>query len=131
MCVNSGVGDAKMSMICSGLLTRVYMRLQCCSRDSMYSNLATTFCGTPDYIAPEIINEVPYGFSVDWWALGVLCYEMLAGQPPFDADTEDELFPAILKNKVCPCGSTIVYNDSILIGPTVSSHGYYSRVPYG
>ena len=48
----------------------------------------------------QILQELEYDASVDWWALGVLMYEMMAGQPPFEADNEDDLFESILHDDV-------------------------------
>lgn len=49
---------------------------------------------------PQILQEMLYGPSVDWWALGVLLYEMLAGHAPFEAENEDDLFESILNEEI-------------------------------
>lgn len=59
-----------------------------------------TLCGTPEYIAPEVLLNKGHGKGVDWWTLGILMFEMLAGQPPFVDDDPMGIYQQVLKGKL-------------------------------
>eukprot|EP00834_Sanchytrium_tribonematis_P004616 NODE_238_length_11959_cov_0.380270.p1 type:complete len:796 gc:universal NODE_238_length_11959_cov_0.380270:2096-4483(+) len=71
-----------------------------CKENMGQGDTTNTFCGTPEFMAPEILLEQNYTKSIDWWAFGVLIYEMILGQSPFRGDGEDEIFQSILEDEV-------------------------------
>ncbi|TFK86380.1 cAMP dependent protein kinase [Polyporus arcularius HHB13444] len=80
--------------------SRGYLRLTDFGFAKIVDDRTWTLCGTPEYLAPEIIQSDGHGKAADWWACGILCYEMLVGYPPFFDETAYGIYEKILKGKV-------------------------------
>lgn len=70
------------------------------SKEGVDGENVTSICGTPEYLAPEILRKQKYGKGVDWWSLGTLLYEMIAGLPPFYDKNRSLMYRKILEGEL-------------------------------
>jgi protein kinase A len=78
---------------------RGYLRIADFGFAKVVDDRTWTLCGTPEYLAPEIIEQKGHSKAVDWWAFGVLAYEMLVGYPPFYDENPVNIYQKIVKGQ--------------------------------
>jgi len=70
------------------------------AKEMIMDEKTKTFCGTLEYMSPEMVEGKGYGMPTDWWSLGILIYDMFCGEPPFRSKNNSTLYQKILKDKI-------------------------------